>query len=288
MNPATLRQMLERYTRPGGIPRLEAEVLLCHLLQRPRSYLYAWPERALDPAQQEQLEELVRRRQDGEPIAYITGQREFWSLTLRVTADTLIPRPETEILVEQALHKLQALPEARVADLGTGSGAIAAAIASERPGDHIIATDISTAALAVARHNFVALGLNNIETRQGSWTEALPGELKFDLLLSNPPYVADGDPHLARDGLPREPGTALTSGVDGLDDIRHLAATTREHLKPGGWLLLEHGMTQGHAVRECLSTAGYREVYTAPDLEGRERVSMGRTPLWQRLHRGNL
>lgn len=279
MEETTLRQLLERYSGPDGIPRLDAEVLLCHLLRRPRSYLYSWPERALEPAQQARFEALAQRRLDGEPIAYITGQREFWSLTLRVTTDTLIPRPETETLVEQALLQLRDLRQARVADLGTGSGAIAAALASERPDDRIVATDISAAALAVAQENFTALGLKGIETRQGAWTEALPGAAGFDLVLSNPPYIAEDDPHLQQDGLPREPRGALTSGADGLNDIRHLVVSVRGHLKPGGWLLLEHGISQGPAVRALLNAAGYQEVATAQDLEGRERVSKGRKPI---------
>lgn len=278
METTTLRQLLERHSGTGGISRLEAEVLLCHLLQRPRSYLYSWPEQALEADQQARFDDLVRRRREGEPVAYITGQREFWSLTLRVTTDTLIPRPETETLVEQALLRLEGLPQARVADLGTGSGAIAAALASERPDLRIVATDISAPALAVARKNFTTLGLQGIEARQGTWIEALPQGMRFDLILSNPPYVAEGDPHLQRDGLPREPRSALTSGPDGLDAIRHLVGSTRGHLKPGGWLLLEHGIYQGTAVRERLSGAGYLDVSTACDLEGRERVSMGRNP----------
>lgn len=276
--PLTLRQLLDQHTGRGGLARLDAEVLLCHLLQRPRSHLYTWPEQTLDTTQRQQFERLVQRRLTDEPIAYIIGQREFWSLTLRVTPDTLIPRPETETLVEQALSHLQHVARARVADLGTGSGAIAAAIASERPGDRIVATDISSGALSVARQNFNALGLDRIETRLGAWMDALPSDRLFDLIISNPPYVAEGDPHLQQNGLHLEPRIALISGHDGLDDIRHLAQSATGHLKAGGWLLLEHGATQGDAVRHCLSSAGYRAINTVYDLEGRERASEGQYP----------
>jgi len=260
-------------------PRLEAEILLAHTLGKPRTYLFAWPENSLDGDSQIRFESLIERRLSGEPSAYLTGHREFWSLQLKVTNETLIPRPDTELLVEQALRLIPAASAALVADLGTGSGAIGAAIASERPACRIFATDISAAALAVARENFAGLGLGNVHFTQGQWCAALPTEIAFDLIISNPPYLACGDPHLAEDGLPWEPAAALIAGPDGLKDIRHIVATTSEHLAPGGWLLLEHGYDQGEQVRYMLSKAGYQHCRTFCDLGGRERVSQGQRPL---------
>ncbi len=259
-------------------PRLEAEVLLAHVLNKPRTHLLAWPEKLLSTQQRRRFTELLQRRLKGEPLAYLTGCREFWSLPLRVTPDTLIPRPETELLVERALQLIP--PEAAfdIVDLGTGSGAIAAAIASERPRCHILATDRSARALAVARENFRGLGLRNIRCAQGLWCDALPPQLRFELIVSNPPYVARDDPHLLRHGLDWEPAGALSAGPDGLDDLRQIIDHARRHLKPGGWLLLEHGLQQGGQVRALMRNAGYLDPATSPDLGGRDRVSQGRMP----------
>ncbi|WP_051302659.1 peptide chain release factor N(5)-glutamine methyltransferase [Sedimenticola selenatireducens] len=276
--PLSIAEALQLAARTHHLPQLEAQVLLAHVLQTPRSHLYAWPEQPLNAAQRIAFLTLLERRQQGEPVAYLTGQREFWSLSLRVTPDTLIPRPETELLVEQALALLDPGGDARVADLGTGSGAIAAAIASERPRARLLATDISAAALAVAADNFRRLGLRRIETRQGNWCSALhPGE-RFDLILSNPPYVAEGDPHLLRDGLPWEPATALSSGADGLDDIRRLIGGAPDHLAADGWLLIEHGLDQGSAVRRLFDQAGYLETSTHQDLAAHDRLTRGKRP----------
>lgn len=255
-------------------PALEAELLLAHVLDRPRSHLRAWPERRVDAAQQAALHELLGRRSGGEPLAYLLGRREFWSLELEVCPGVLIPRADTETLVERALELLPPGTAARVADLGTGSGAIALAIAHERPHATVVATDRSERALAVARRNAGRLDLRNVELRCGDWCASLAGE-RFDLIVSNPPYIAATDPHLCRGDLPHEPSEALIAGADGLDDLRRIAACTPAHLKPGGHLLLEHGHIQGEAVRALLRDAGFAQVRTYRDLERRERVSEG-------------
>lgn len=262
----------------GGAARLEAELLLAHALGKPRVWLYAHAGDAVDEAAQAAFAALLTRRLAGEPIAYLTGRRGFWSLELEVTPATLIPRPETELLVELALARLPAEARARVADLGTGSGAVALAIARERPQAWVFATDASAAALAVARRNAGRLGLVHVAFAQGDWCRALGDAHDFDLIVSNPPYIAVGDPHLGEGDLRFEPATALASGADGLDAIRNIVRDARAHLRPGGWLLFEHGYQQGAAVRALLAAAGYRQVFTARDLEGRERVSGGAMP----------
>ncbi|MEN8180703.1 MAG: peptide chain release factor N(5)-glutamine methyltransferase [Pseudomonadota bacterium] len=259
-------------------PELEASVLLCHLLGKSRSFLYAWPDKLLTELQSANFEKLIKRRLEGEPIAHITGVREFWSLTLKVTSATLIPRPETELLVEQALEHLQKTPSPMVADLGAGSGAIALAIANERPDCTLHATDASDAALKIAGENIQSLNLKNVVLHHGDWFHALPKGVVYDLILSNPPYIAEQDPHLSQGDLPREPGCALTSGTDGLNDIRIIVSQAPQQLKPGGWLLLEHGYEQGEAVRDLLQKAGFRKIRTLRDLAGHERVSEGRRP----------
>lgn len=262
----------------GDAARLEAELLLAHALGKPRAWLYAHAGDAVDDAAQAAFAALLARRLAGEPVAYLVGARGFWSLELEVTPATLIPRPETELLVELALARLPADAKTRVADLGTGSGAIALAIARERPRADVLATDASAEALAVARRNAQRLGSANVAFAQGDWCNALRGARDFDLIVSNPPYIAAGDPHLGEGDLRFEPATALASGLDGLDAIRTLVRDARAHLHSDGWLLFEHGYDQGAAVRALLAAAGYREVFTARDLEGRERVSGGAMP----------
>ena len=279
-NSRTIAQALRQANHPltdrsDTLPKLEAEILLSFVLDTPRSHLFAWPEQQLNKEQLSRFHALLVRRRRGEPTAYLTGRKEFWSLELTVTPATLIPRPETEQLVERALQRIPSDRPFAVADLGTGSGAIAAAIASERPLSTLVATDNSSGALAVAEENFRQHDLHNIRCILGPWCNALPPNRKFDLILSNPPYVAAGDPHLQRDGLPWEPANALTAGPDGLDDIRQIVEQAHCHLKPGGWLLLEHGFDQGYAVRDLLALAGYQRIDTLQDLEGRERISEG-------------
>jgi release factor glutamine methyltransferase len=268
-----VRQLLaEATTRLGD--RAEAAILLAHALGKPRSWLLAHADDPADTAGAAAFAALVERRAAGEPVAYLTGHRGFWTLDLEVTPATLIPRPETELLVELALAKLPREGAPRVADLGTGSGAIALAIARECPHTRVLATDASAAALAVARRNAEANRIRNVGFAQGDWFAAL-GDERFDLIVSNPPYIAADDPHLERGDLRFEPGSALASGSDGLDDIRRIVAGARSHLAGDGWLLFEHGWDQGTAVRGLLEAAGYRDVFTAQDLEQRDRVSGG-------------
>ncbi|MFC5743833.1 peptide chain release factor N(5)-glutamine methyltransferase [Dyella tabacisoli] len=255
--------------------RVDAEVLLAHVVGKPRSWLIAHANDVLEPRMDEAYAALVERRAAGEPVAYITGRRGFWTLELEVTPATLIPRPETELLVELALKRLPEDQPLRVVDLGTGSGAIALAIAHERPRMQVTATDASGEALAVAQRNAERFDIANIRFKQGDWLTPLSGQ-RFALIVSNPPYIEAGDPHLGQGDLRFEPVTALASGHDGLDAIRHIVEAAREHLNPDGWLLLEHGWNQGPAVRELLNAQGYRDVFTALDLEGRDRVSGGR------------
>ncbi|WP_407354237.1 peptide chain release factor N(5)-glutamine methyltransferase [Luteimonas sp. R10] len=255
----------------------DAALLLAHALRRPRAWLYAHATDPVAGALAAEFEGLVARRAAGEPVAYLTGRRGFWTLELAVTPDTLIPRPETELLVEQVLVRIPPGGPARVADLGTGSGAIALAIACERPLARVVATDISRRALAAAAANAGTHGIGNVEFRQGDWWSPLAGE-RFDVVASNPPYIADDDPHLQRGDLRFEPRGALASGRDGLEAIGMIVRDAPAHLAPGGWLLLEHGHTQGEAVRALLRSAGFVAIATERDLEGRERVTAGRSP----------
>jgi len=260
---------------PQASPALEAQVLLCHLLGRPRSHLFAWPEQRLGEAQVAAYRGLLERRLSGEPLAHITGLREFWSLTLKVSPHTLIPRPETELLVEQALACPPPSGPVRVADLGTGSGAIALALASERPTWRIDATDRSAPALALARKNAQALGLGHVTFYLGDWFAALPPQARYDLILSNPPYIAANDPHLDQGDLPAEPFGALVAGPDGLRDLRRIVREAGNWLNPGGQLLVEHGHTQGAAVRALFTTAGFSDITSQRDLAGHLRTTGG-------------
>ncbi|MCD9124506.1 peptide chain release factor N(5)-glutamine methyltransferase [Luteimonas fraxinea] len=262
------------------IDATDARWLLAHAAGRSQTWLYA---HARDPAPDGvavRFESLVARRAAGEPVAYLTGVRGFYGLDLAVTPATLIPRPETELLVELALARLPA-GNARLADLGTGSGAIALAIARQRPDAAVLATDASIDALAIARANAQALAVSNVRFAHGDWYAPLAGS-RFDVIASNPPYIEDADPHLAQGDLRFEPPSALSSGADGLDAIRVLAAGALTHLAPGGWLLIEHGFAQGAAVRALFEHAGLVEVATERDLEARDRVTLGRAPGLQR------
>ena len=255
----------------------EASMLLAHVLGRTPAWLYAHGGDAIPGAEVLRFHELVERRAAGEPVAYLTGRRGFWTLDLAVTPDTLIPRPETELLVELALERVADGLPVRTLDMGTGSGAIALALARERPGAEVTATDRSAAALEVARRNALDHDIGNVRFALGDWYQPVRG-MRFGLIASNPPYIADGDGHLERGDLRFEPAGALASGGDGLDALRVIAAGAREHLQPGGWLLVEHGLEQGPAVRALFAEAGLEAVETARDLEDRERVTLGRLP----------
>jgi len=254
--------------------RIDAEILLLHVLGKPRSWLIAHADDVLDMDVQTAYALLVERRVAGEPVAYIIGRRGFWSFELEVTPATLIPRPETELLVELALARLPHEAGAAVADLGTGSGAIALAMAHERPGARVVATDASTEALAVAQRNALRLDVRNVTFMQGDWLTPLAGQ-RFNLIVSNPPYIEAADLHLGQGDLRFEPPDALASGGDGLDAIRRIVGDARGHLEVGGWLLFEHGWNQGEAARALLRAAGYADVMTVRDLEQRDRVSGG-------------
>lgn len=261
----------------AGEARIEVQMLLQKVLQQNRAYLLAHAERELNEAEQNEYAWLLQRRLHGEPIAYILGEREFFGLNFRVTPATLIPRPDTELLVELALSRMPQAGQGdalRVLDLGTGSGAIALAIAYACPQAEVVASDASAEALAVARQNAVNLGIGNVRFVQGAWF-AVAGERRFYLIVSNPPYIPAGDPHLARGDVRFEPASALASGADGLDDIRHIISGAGMHLLPGGWLLLEHGYDQASRVRALLQQAGYASVFSERDLAGNERVSGG-------------
>ncbi len=267
--------LMDAQARLGDVsdsPRLDAELLMAHCTEWSRGQLFMRLRDPVDPAVQAEFEALLARRMRGIPIAYLLGERGFWTFDLAVTPDVLVPRPETELLVEWALQLLEARRAPRVADLGTGSGAIALALASERPDAQIDATDLSVAALEVARGNAERLGLKQLRFAQGHWFEALSG--RYDLIASNPPYIAHADPHL--EGLRHEPLMALTDGADGLNALREIIAAAPAWLVPGGWLLVEHGYDQGEAVRQLFGQAGFSEVSTRRDYGGQERCSAGR------------
>ena len=270
----TLQSLLETADLPESpSPRLDAELLLAHVLGKPRSYLRTWPEHQPDAEQCASFERLLQRRRAGEPVAYLLGRQGFWSLDLEVSSDTLIPRPDTELLVETALTLILATP-LDVLDLGTGTGAIALALAAERPAWRVTGVDRIEAAVALAARNGQRLGLNNARFQLSHWFEALVGQ-RFQLIVSNPPYIAAGDRHLGEGDVRFEPASALVAGADGLGDIRLIIEQAPAHLLPGGWLLLEHGFDQAEAVRELLNAAGFAKVESRRDLGNHPRISLG-------------
>ncbi|MCG6871864.1 MAG: peptide chain release factor N(5)-glutamine methyltransferase [Gammaproteobacteria bacterium] len=257
------------------LDRLDAEVLLGHVLGKPRSWLHAHPEAPLDTEDAARFADLLIRRRGGEPVAYLIGEKEFWSLNLKISPAVLVPRPETEVLVEQALARIPDDAGWRIADLGTGSGAIALAIASERPGCRLLATDASEAALEVAAANRARLGLLTVEFARGDWCGAL-GVARFAMIVSNPPYVARGDPQLDANVAAFEPAAALDGGGDGLDHLRQIIQCAPRHLEPGGWLLLEHAPGQEPALAAALRTAGFSDIRLITDLANRPRLTVAR------------
>lgn len=258
----------------AGLAPIDAQVLLAFVVGRDRSWLVAHRDDVLSRDHLETYNALTRRRRDGEPVAYLTGMREFWGLPLRVTTDVLIPRPETETLVELALARLPVDADVRVLDLGTGSGAIALALAHERPRARVIATDASPAALDVALANAERLSIHNVTFVASDWYGAVGSE-PFNLIVSNPPYIAGGDPHLAEGDVRFEPASALTPGGDGLDALRAIIDGASARLVSGGTLLVEHGYDQREAVAALLQVAGFTRLITARDLAGHWRVAGG-------------
>lgn len=260
-------------------PALDAELLLAHVLGRRRSWLHAWPQVRIDTPALERFEELVARRAVGEPIAYLLGRREFRSLELEVTPDVLIPRPETECLVDIVLDHLRgaAIREPEILDMGTGSGALAIALAHGRPDARVSAVDANESALAVARRNAQRHGVNNVDLVQGRWFRPL-GRRRFAVIVANPPYVASHDPHLNRGDVRFEPITALDGGPDGLDALREIAAAAPHYLKPGGLVAVEHGHDQAEAVAALFGAEGLVDIELHRDAAGLARVTTARQP----------
>ena len=274
MRIAEARQVLIERFAASDSPAADADCLLCAVLACSRTWLRTWPERTLTDEQYERLLRLAERRETGEPIAHLLGEREFWSLPLQVSAATLIPRPDTEVLVEQALARVPVdATGVRVLDLGTGTGAIALALKSERPGVDVWAVDRIAAACELARDNATRLALT-IEVRCGSWFEPVLEE-RFTLIVSNPPYIDEQDPHLEQGDVRFEPRSALVAASAGLADLQHIVTQAPEHLLSGGWLLLEHGWQQGQAVRDLLLQRGFSSVATVRDYGDQERVTLG-------------
>jgi release factor glutamine methyltransferase len=257
--------------------RLDVELLLAAALGKPRSFLHTWPERIVSSEAAHTFEAYLRRRRTGEPVAYILGLQGFWNIDLEVATHTLIPRPETEMLVETALELLPGAIPHRLLDLGTGTGAIALSLAKDRPQWTITAVDRVDEAVDLAERNRQRLNLDNAAVMKSHWFSALERQ-RFDLIISNPPYIASGDPHLAQGDVRFEPSSALVAGVDGMDDLRIIVSEATAHLEPGGWLLLEHGYDQGAAVRDLLNGHGFEQIQTRRDLGDNERITFGRVP----------
>jgi release factor glutamine methyltransferase len=271
---ATVKELLNcSRDLPGDSAQRDGEILLGHCLGKSRTWLYTWPENSVEPTQVDRFRTLLARRAQGEPVAYLVGRREFWSMNLRVDNSTLIPRPETETLVEWALE-LDMPEEARLADLGTGSGAIALALARERPAWDVTGVDVSASALQVAGANAREYNLERVALVQSDWFDALDGQ-RFDLLVANPPYLDAQDIHLTRGDVRFEPDSALVSADQGLADLANIIETAPSHLHSGGYLLLEHGFEQGAPVREMLAARGFSTITTRCDIAGQPRISGG-------------
>lgn len=281
MNPLSITQCLQFARELESIsdsPRLDIELLLCHVLQKNRTYLFTWPDKTLSPEQTEEFLQFFNRRKSGEPIAHILGQREFWSLPIAVNNSTLIPRPDTELLVELVLELFaNDAPQQKRSclDLGTGTGAIVLAIASEKPQWQLVGVDKSADAVALAQQNRDQLNFGHVEIKQSDWFSAIPAQ-QFDVIVSNPPYIDPQDPHLQQGDVRFEPRSALIADNRGLADIELIIQQSWNYLCEQGWLLLEHGYDQGQAVRDLLIARGFAQVETRTDLGGNERVTLGR------------
>lgn len=271
-----LHQASTLLNKTSSTPKLDASLLLAFTLHQPTLFLLTYPTHPLTTLQSQQFQALIQKRQAGWPIAYLIGEREFWSLPLMVSPHTLIPRPETECLVERVLTHLQHIAHPMILELGTGSGAIALALASERPDSHITAVDLSSEALTLAKHNANRLGFQHIRFQHADWFSNLSPDDRFHLIVSNPPYVAPDDPHLAQGDLRYEPQLALVSQSQGFAALIHIIQQACPYLTSQGWLCLEHGYNQAEKVRTLLVQAGYQDVQTLCDLQGHERVSEGR------------
>ena len=274
----TLQSLLieasKQLTASSDSPRLDAELLLAHCLQKERSYLYAWGDKVVDASTQQTFKQLIKKRLTDYPVAYLLGRREFWSLDLKVSEDVLIPRPETERLVETALEKIQYCTAPNILDLGTGSGAIALSIGCERADAVITASDSSAQALAIAQYNAQKNTLHNVNFIQSDWFKDIPKQ-RFDLIVSNPPYIKSDDPHLQQ-GIRHEPLQALTAGKTGLDDIKTILHSALNYMKQGAWIIIEHGYDQGKAVPLLMQKAGLEHIDCLKDYNDTERLSVGK------------
>jgi len=279
MASSNISQVLEQATQKispfHGSARLDAEVLVAYALAYSRTQLYTWSDKVISESEIEAIDKLVNRRCGGEPVAYIVGSQEFWSLNFKVTSDTLIPRPETELLVEFALDNMPVDRQFKILDLGTGTGAIAITLAKERPKSQVVAIDNSHAALKVAIENAKILDVSNIAFERSNWFDSLDGSA-FDMIISNPPYIEESDKHLCQGDVSSEPRSALVSGVDGLDDISKIIGQGKDFLRPGAILVFEHGWNQSGQVRELFRNALYEEVSSYKDLAGIERITVAK------------
>lgn len=275
-----LKQAAQRLHAAGSTsPRIDAEVLLCHVLERDRTWLYTWGDKACPLWEQARFDALIAARAQGTPVAYLTGEREFWGLRLATSSSTLIPRPDTETLVALALNRVTQ-PTGRLLDLGTGTGAIALAFASEQPGWQVLGVDVREEAVELATRNAQVLAITNARFLQSDWFDTLEtleeADKRFDMIVSNPPYIAADDPHLSAGDVRFEPRSALVADAEGMADLLHLVQSAQHYLTASGWLMLEHGYRQADKVRRALKSAGYQSVESMRDLGGQERVTLGR------------
>jgi release factor glutamine methyltransferase len=273
----TLKHAYQQLKTHSDSAKFDTELLLAKVLNKDRSYLYTWPENVLSMEQQQAFEQLIQARIQGQAVAYLVGEQAFWTLNLKVTSDTLIPRPETELLIETALEYYSTQARLSILDLGTGSGAIALALASEFPHSQVLAVDISPAALTVAQYNAQSHQLDNVKFLHSSWFSQIPAQ-KFDLIISNPPYIESDDPHLQQGDLRYEPQIALASGIDGYDAIQEIIQNSPSYLKPQAYLMLEHGYQQATTTQHYLSQKNFEDIQSRKDLAKHERITIGRLP----------